>query len=92
MKNCICYLILVIGLSTSYAQKPIVYINKQTGELEYKKDSLGNQVPDFSYVGYYKGEKEIPKIPIVKTIEPVEGDNRRHIQKAIRETKSRAGC
>jgi hypothetical protein len=49
---------------------------------------LGNQVPDFSYVGYYKGEKEIPKIPIVKTIEPVEGDNRRHIQKAIREIQN----
>ena len=39
------------------------------GELKYTTDSLGNQIPDFSYCGYKAGNEEIPKVP-VKVIVP----------------------
>ncbi len=56
-----------------------------TGHLTYTPDEKGNVLPDFSYVGYHHGEKAIPDVPVSKTISPVAGDNRSHIQSAIDE-------
>jgi len=74
----------------SYAQEwqsQIVYYGSN-GKLNYKSDSDGNKIPDFSYAGYKNGETGIPIIPVVKTIEPVLGDNTSHIQNAINEVAS----
>jgi hypothetical protein len=38
------------------------------GSLVYVPDEKGNIIPDFSRVGFYGGDKEIPWIPVVKTI------------------------
>lgn len=54
-----------------------------SGKLVYEKDSLGNRLPDFSYVGYHSGEKSIPKVPVMMTLEAKEGDNTAHIQNAL---------
>ena len=56
-----------------------------SGKLVYEKDSLGNRLPDFSYVGYHSGEKSIPKVPVMITLEAKQDDNTVHIQKALDE-------
>jgi hypothetical protein len=57
---------------------------KQTrdGSLEYVADEKGNMIPDFSRVGYYHGNKEIPNVPVVKTI-TASDDAEKNIQEAI---------
>jgi len=50
-------------------QSKFVIVNKD-GSLTYIPDEKGNVIPDFSRVGYYNGDKEIPNIAIVKTIVP----------------------
>lgn len=52
----------------------------------------GDQIPDFSRVGYRWGDKEIPKVKVVKTIEaPADGaDATKLIQGAIDATKAGA--
>ena len=55
------------------------------GKLVYIADSLGNRIPDFSYAGYKNGEQSIPDIPVVKSLQPIAGDNTAHIQQAIDE-------
>jgi hypothetical protein len=67
----------VIGQTTS-----LVSIDA-SGHLAYTPDEKGNVLPDFSYVGYHHGEKPIPNVPVAKTIIPITGDNRDHIQSAI---------
>ncbi|AFN75555.1 peptidoglycan-binding LysM [Melioribacter roseus P3M-2] len=65
-------------------QSKILYYN-DSGKLVYVSDDEGNKIPDFSYAGYRNGEVDIPYIPVVKTISPIEGDNTRNIQNAIDE-------
>ena len=40
------------------------------GALTYTPDEKGNTIPDFSAVGYYKGDKPLPSIPVVSTVSP----------------------
>ncbi|RYZ23225.1 MAG: hypothetical protein EOO10_21160, partial [Chitinophagaceae bacterium] len=41
----------------------------KNGSLKYTPDEKGNIIPDFSRVGYYHGDKEIPTITVVKTVQ-----------------------
>src|SRR4051812_36781983 len=50
-------------------QSKFVHVN-QNGSLEYFPDEKGDVLPDFSRVGYYGGDRAIPDVPVVKTIEP----------------------
>jgi hypothetical protein len=36
----------------------------ERGNLHYTADEKGNIIPDFSRVGYYGGDKEIPIVPL----------------------------
>lgn len=63
-------------------QSKLVYYDTNN-KLVYKSDNDGFILPDFSYAGYMKSEKEIPNVPVVKTISPVAGDNTASIQSAI---------
>ncbi len=63
-------------------QSKIVFYNDD-GHLQYVRDSLGNVIPDFSYAGYKNSDEPIPDVPVVLSIEPVQGDNTAHIQAAI---------
>ena len=60
------------------------------GTLKYIPDEKGNIIPDFSRVGYYAGDKTIPDVPVVKTIEPAtEGTSETVIQSAIDEVSKK---
>jgi len=52
-------------------------------KLVYSKDTKGNRLPDFSYVGYHSGEKAIPHVPVKITLEPSQGDDTKRIQDAL---------
>jgi hypothetical protein len=71
--------------SASFAQTSTLVSIGSDGKLVYATDAKGNKVPDFSYVGYHHGERDIPNMPVVKTISPVSGDNLSNIQSAIDE-------
>lgn len=74
---------LLSGILTAQTwQSSIVYYGEDSS-LVYVRDSLGNVIPDFSYAGYENGNTEIPDIPVVKTISPIEGDNTSHINNAL---------
>ena len=88
MKKIIYSLIAAICLSftithnTTWRSK-FVSLNKN-GKLHYTPDSNGNTIPDFSRVGYYGGDKKIPKVRVVKTINvPADGNSEAMIQSAI---------
>jgi hypothetical protein len=66
----------------------LVYCN-DSKELIYKSDPKGNQIPDFSHVGYRNGEHPIPFCPVVVTLNPVPGDNLSQIQSAIQQVEAR---
>lgn len=71
-------------------ESKIVKVNKD-GKLTYIPDERGNIIPDFSRVGYCGGDKLIPHITVVKTIEPSPGKNdEKTIQEAIDEVSKRA--
>jgi hypothetical protein len=58
--------------------------------LTYTPNEKGNIIPDFSHVGYYSGDREIPTIAVVKTIEPAtNGSSEKIIQDAINEVAKR---
>ena len=53
------------------------------GRLSYDRDSLGNQIPDFSSCGYAGADAEIPSAPVRVTVEPADGDDGARIQAAL---------
>jgi hypothetical protein len=57
------------------------YYNQQ-GKLLYKADKKGNIIPDFSKVGYRKGEMP-PVVNVVETVSSEPGDDYLRIQNAI---------
>ena len=66
-------------------ESKFIKVNKD-GSLKYIPDEKGNIIPDFSRVGYYGGDKDIPDVAVVKTIEPAaEGTSEAIIQSAIDE-------
>lgn len=72
-----------LGFTMQWSSEHVFY--GKNGKLEYKPDSLGNIIPDFSHVGYYYGDVPIPDIPVVMEIEPLPGENTLHIRNAILE-------
>jgi len=53
--------------------------------LTYATDAKGNVIPDFSSVGYHKGDNPIPNLPTVTKIaaDPDEGDDTARLQDAV---------
>jgi hypothetical protein len=88
MKNLFLSIVSVIILSFQLPhnarwQSKFVSI-ENSGKVHYNPDERGNTIPDFSKVGYYGGDKEIPDIQIVKTIVPNgTGNSEEVIQSAI---------
>lgn len=81
-------------LSIAFAQTSALVNMGANGKLEYSKyantgeDTVIHQIPDFSFAGYKKGGVKLPDVPVVLTIEPVEGDNYTTIQNAINQVSS----
>lgn len=64
-------------------------VNKDNS-ITYSPDNQGNTIPDFSNVGYFGGDVEIPTIDVVKTISPTSnGSSEALIQNAINEVAKR---
>src|SRR5688572_15710417 len=81
--------ILSFVLPSPPCESKFIKVNKD-GSLKYIPDEKGNIIPDFSRVGYYAGDKEIPDVPVVKTIEPAaNGTSEGIIQSAIDELSKR---
>ena len=78
----------MLGLALSFSaqaqewQSEIVF-EGQGGRLEYVADEEGNRIPDFSNAGYRGGGVDLPTVPVIHTISPIDGDNTAHIQQAI---------
>jgi len=53
------------------------------GKLRYRKQVLGDRIPDFSFVGYQMGNKSIPDLEVIATIYPIQGDATDYIQNII---------
>ena len=83
----ILFLILKSNAQSTWQSK-FITIDKNN-HLKYVPDAEGNTIPDFSKVGFASGEPKIPDVPVVETISPVRGDNRKNIQEAIDRVGSR---
>lgn len=60
------------------------------GSLLYIPDEKGNTIPDFSSVGYYSGERDIPSVKVVKTLHATGTDaDHLNIQNAIDEVSKK---
>jgi len=53
--------------------KPLVYKGPD-GKLAYSGDAQGNRIGDFSRCGYMGGGVQIPLLPVVSTLSPLQGD------------------
>ncbi|MEM1119210.1 MAG: peptidoglycan-binding protein [Bacteroidota bacterium] len=71
-----------VAILTAQKNSRWVYPSEQ-GCLEYITDEEGNYIPDFSHAGYQSGEKPLPEIATVLTINPIAGDNTIHLQTAL---------
>jgi hypothetical protein len=90
----VCLLSAVIVLSfqpvSTEWQSSFIRLNKN-GSLTYVPDEKGNIIPDFSNVGYYGGDKAIPNVPVVRTVEAIaDGSSQQVIQSAIDEVSKLA--
>lgn len=91
LKTAVCTLCVVLcAVSTTFAQNysSLVYPGDD-GKLVYVADDDGNTIPDFSYAGYMGGGVRLPDVPVVETLEPVEGDDSIQIQIAINKVSGR---
>lgn len=65
------------------AKPPIPVWMGADRRMAYVPDSLGNQVPDFSYAGYRAGAAAIPDVSIKVIVPAMAGDATRRIQAAL---------
>ena len=82
-KSIIFTLFFLIFFNPIYAFESKIVYRGNDGKLVYVADSSGNRIPDFSFAGYRNSDTPIPDIPVVKTLEPVAGDNTVQIQNAL---------
>lgn len=77
-------LVISSALMAQKKPKPVPPISVgANGVLQYAPDSLGNQVPDFSYCGYSASEKKIPSVTALVYVPIAKGDATFRIQSAI---------
>ena len=86
MKSKIGFLLVLFLLNVNgvYAQKyQLPSIRYQNQKLVYTPDSLGNQIPDFSYCGYQLSETKIPFVPVKVVVSATTEDAGKLLQNAI---------
>lgn len=77
-------------MARTLAQESSFIKSDPDGTLTYIADDKGNIIPDFSGVGYRRGDVDLPKVPVVKTVRPVaEGSSQQVIQAAIDEVSKK---
>lgn len=76
--------ILFFTVNFGFCQKNYPNITKnKKGSVSLVSDSLGNQIPDFSYAGYKSSEEAIPTVEAKIFVPKQESDARKNIQAAI---------
>lgn len=75
-------LFFIVNWGFSQTTFPDIVKNKQ-GKVVNVPDSLGNQIPDFSYAGYMASEKSIPTVEAKIFVPKQEADATQKIQAAI---------
>jgi hypothetical protein len=78
---------LISNLVSGQYQSSILHFD-DSSRLVYHSDKDGNRIPDFSHAGYKNGEVDLPEVPAVLEIGPIQGDNTAHIQLAIDEVSN----
>lgn len=58
-------------------------VRYKAGKLIYQADSLGNQIPDYSFCGYKSSNEAIPLVPVKIMVPHTSGDATSDIQKSI---------
>jgi hypothetical protein len=61
-----------------------------TGRLAYHRDAERNRIPDFSYAGYHRGERDLPDVAATRVLDAIDGDNTDHVQRALDEVGAAA--
>lgn len=70
--------------STAWAQATSAWVYYDSNhQLQYKTDSLGNRIMDFSSAGYEGGGVALPNLHVKVTVNPSGGDDTANIQNAI---------
>ena len=81
-----CFVFVLLALAARPQSWHSRYVQPgSAGTLKYSEDKHGNRIPDFSRVGYHQGQRPIPAVPVVKTLEPAGPLSERRIQSAIDE-------
>ena len=81
-----CILLLTLALTPvvgAQAWESEIVSSGTDGRLAYVSDAEGNRVPDFSRAGYRGGGVELPDVPTVGTVTPIDGDDTASIQAAL---------
>jgi hypothetical protein len=66
-----------------------LFTSNADGGYTYHADAEGHRLPDFSYVGFKRGEEPLPGVATVVRLEPASGDDTERIQEAIDEVARR---
>jgi hypothetical protein len=70
--------------AAAYAASPSSWVSRGAdGKLQYRADSHGNRIMDFSCAGYKSGGSRRPTVAVARTVEPGSGDATARIQQAI---------
>ncbi|MFD2162331.1 hypothetical protein ACFSJU_07990 [Paradesertivirga mongoliensis] len=91
VKMCVAFFaaLILFSFQPAYWQSKFIKVD-QDGTISYIPDEKGNIIPDFSRVGYHKGNRDIPVLPIVKTLSPSgSSTDEAAIQSAINELSKR---
>lgn len=73
----------LVQFSGNAQTEAVPSVRFQNGKLIYSADSLGNNIPDYSFCGYRSSNAEIPLVPVVAVVRPMDGDATATIQHAI---------
>jgi hypothetical protein len=75
---------IVFFAAALYSASPSSWVSRGAdGKLQYRADSHGNRIMDFSYAGYKGGGSRLPTVVVARTVEPAAGDATARIQQAI---------
>ncbi len=82
------FLLFAVGLIPFLAagqkgQKPLSPLYVEKGSIQYRPDSLGNRIPDFSYCGYAASGESIPTVAVKVVVPVTKGDATGRIQAAL---------
>ena len=73
---------IALSLGQTHGDDALVRLG-DTGRLVYRKDKLGNRIPDFSHCGYGGANRTVPNVPATAVVSPSGQDDTNRIQAAI---------